>query len=314
LAPVQENIYIEEDRLRIIADHEHQVGNNSVVAIKGLHPLESTVKLINGVYTTIRPLLLSMPAQGTTTGKLFIQVERQLDNDWLLCCLHTVDAVKVTQRLSTLEDSLRKVIHPDSFYNLFLTEAGLTFNGKVAPLAKGKSRLPHLDVPTKMANYVSQSMQRLHTPTAKRQAVELQVTEDDQMDTQPTSLTVTRQAPATPYATGVTPHALQTVLIAASPTSANNHQHSHSNPTIRELQLTADSHSNTLSELKDCCATLMQTQHKLAAQMIDMNNSINRKFDQMASSIDNLHLSPTRHSNKIHKDFHRSLPDQHMHS
>jgi hypothetical protein len=83
--PLYKKTYSDTDRLKIIVDHHHYIGTDSVVAMKGLHPLETVVCLINGVHTTIRRLLLSMPAQGTATGKLFLQVERQLTNEWLLC-------------------------------------------------------------------------------------------------------------------------------------------------------------------------------------------------------------------------------------
>jgi hypothetical protein len=58
-------------------------------------------------------------------------------------------------------NSLKKVIHPESFGNLYLNGTGLTFNGRVAPLVKGKSRLPRLEVPVQTSDYVNQSMQRL---------------------------------------------------------------------------------------------------------------------------------------------------------
>jgi len=123
--PLYKKTYSDTDRLKIIVDHHHYIGTDSVVAMKGLHPLETVVRLINGVHTTICRLLLSMPAQGTATGKLFLQVERQLTNEWLLCCFYTQDSEKVTARLSTLEDSLKKVVLPEHISKLFLSEEGI---------------------------------------------------------------------------------------------------------------------------------------------------------------------------------------------
>jgi hypothetical protein len=106
--PLYRKSYDEADCLRIIVDHHHHLGNDSVVAVKGFHPLETVVKLVNGIHTTIRRLLLSMPAHGTVTGKLFLQIERQLSNDWLLCCFYSLDAEKVSSRLGSLEESLKE--------------------------------------------------------------------------------------------------------------------------------------------------------------------------------------------------------------
>ncbi len=135
--PLYKKSYDDVDRLKIILDHHQFVGTDSVVALKGLHPLDTLVKLVNGVHTSIRRLLLSVPAQGTTTGKLFVQIKRKLTSEWLLCCFDTQDASKVTARLNTLEDSLKRVTHPDSHHHLFLSPAGLSYNGQAAPLIKG---------------------------------------------------------------------------------------------------------------------------------------------------------------------------------
>ncbi|MFN9982945.1 MAG: hypothetical protein ACK53Y_23655, partial [bacterium] len=67
--PLYRKSYSEDDRLKIIADHKHFVGNDSVVAMKGLHPLDNLVKLVSGVHTTIRHLLLSVPTKDC--GNLF---------------------------------------------------------------------------------------------------------------------------------------------------------------------------------------------------------------------------------------------------
>jgi hypothetical protein len=50
----------DEERAKIITDLENFIETDSVVAIRGLKPLESLVKLANGVHTTIRCLLLSI--------------------------------------------------------------------------------------------------------------------------------------------------------------------------------------------------------------------------------------------------------------
>jgi len=171
--PLFKKNYTDEERLRIITDNDHHIGSNSVIGLTGLQPLDSLVQLVNGKHTTIRRLLLSIPAAGTVTGQLFTQVERQTTNDWILCCFQHHDTSKVTLRLGSLEESLRRCVHPTSFPQLFLTPEGITFNSQVAQLTKGRNRLPRLEVPTHTENYVSQSMQRLYTPMIKRQATEM---------------------------------------------------------------------------------------------------------------------------------------------
>ena len=101
--------------MKIVMDHEHHLGNDSVVTLQGLKPLKTIIELNNGTHTTIRNLLLSIPATGTQMNKLFVQVERQANNNWLLCCFYTQDAAKVTICLGQPEDCLKKYIRVTSF-------------------------------------------------------------------------------------------------------------------------------------------------------------------------------------------------------
>jgi hypothetical protein len=152
--PLSKKNYMDKERLRII----HHVGSDSVIGLTGLQPLDSLVQLVNGKHTTIRRLLLSIPAAGTATGQLFMQVECQTTNDWILCCFQHQDTSKVILHLGSLEESLRWCVHPTSILQLFLSSEGITFTSQVAQLTKGRNRLPRLEVPTHTENYVSQSM------------------------------------------------------------------------------------------------------------------------------------------------------------
>ncbi|MFN9982379.1 MAG: hypothetical protein ACK53Y_20800, partial [bacterium] len=53
-----------------------------------------------------------------------------------------------------------------------------------------------------------------------------------------------------------------------------------------------------------CCASLADTTNKLALQMQMMNTNFNQRFDDLASAVDRLTNSPTRHQQKHHKDHH----------
>ncbi len=81
--PLYKKSYTEQDRTKIITDHDYHIGTNSIVAIKGLQPLDNLIKLVSGVHTTIRKLLLSIPAPNTISGHLFLQIERQPVENWI---------------------------------------------------------------------------------------------------------------------------------------------------------------------------------------------------------------------------------------
>jgi hypothetical protein len=268
--PFNKKAYAEEERIKIIIDNNHHLGTDSVLAIRGLHPLESLVQLINGKHTMI-------PAPGTVTGKLFVQVERQLTSDWLLCCFHLQDANKVTLRLSSLEESLKRYTHPDSHGSLFLTAEGLSFTGQVAPLTKGRNRLPRMEVPAQTASYVHQSMQRIYHPTPNRLATEMEPTPVAQATT--TAMPTFREKP-TSYAA--------VAVITPTPAFAQNGAQSEAHH-LHELQATTKLHSSTLMNLKECCVTLVTTRQHLAANMAAMITDMNKKFTELVEANQNFH-------------------------
>jgi len=313
--PLYKKTYSEEERMKIINDNAHHIGADNVIGITGLQPIDSLVQLVNGTYTTIRKLLLSIPAPGTVTGQLFLQVERQSANDWLLCCFHQQDASKVTLRLGTLEESLRKCTHATSIPKLFTSPNGLTITNQVGQLSKSKNRLPRLEVPTYTADYVSQSLQRLYTPTAKRQATELNAgTTSPEVQTIP----VPRAVPTT-YVSAATP-------VTPNVTTQTETQHNQESLMVQELRSTTTEHSATLEELRKCCVSLSHSQKQLSESVATMNEDINRKFSDlvdanrhlndrfkhMSLAIESLQPSTTSRPAKLHKDNH-GLPDVSFH-
>jgi hypothetical protein len=144
--PIYKKSYTEEEeRSQIINNHNHFTEGVSVVAMQGVGSLDTVASLNHGIHTTIHKLLLSVPAQGTTSGKLFIQVERQANSAWLLCCFHTINASKVTLCLGQLELLLRKYIKQDDHGNLFDLSGHLHFCGQVTPISEGKPHLPRYE-------------------------------------------------------------------------------------------------------------------------------------------------------------------------
>ena len=166
--------YAEDERKSIIADNDHHTDNINVVALSGLQDLDNLVQLSQGTTISIRHLLLAVPAPGTTTGKLFLQVERQANSDYLLCCFHSADAAKITVRLGSLELLLKKYIKPVELTKLFKDSShSLKFNGQYAPMKKGKIKFRITQVPDETSSYATHAMSKLISPSLKRLASEL---------------------------------------------------------------------------------------------------------------------------------------------
>jgi hypothetical protein len=152
----------------IIQDNDHHTEGVSVVVLTGLQDLNTVVELNQGIKTSVCHLLLAVPAQGTSTGKLFIQVERQPTNHWLLCCFYTVDRTKVTLRLSALEALLKRYVKEEEYPKLFSSDEGtLKFNGQAAPLKKGKNQRIVKEVPESTMQYAMSALRKFHTPAPK---------------------------------------------------------------------------------------------------------------------------------------------------
>jgi len=79
--PLYKKTYTDDERRNIIQDNDHHTEGVMVVALTGLQELNTIVHLNKGIKTCIRNFFLAIPAQGTMTGKLFLQVEHQPTND-----------------------------------------------------------------------------------------------------------------------------------------------------------------------------------------------------------------------------------------
>lgn len=89
--PLFSKSYSNEERARIVQDTDHHTGCVNVVALTGLQHVNNQIELVNGKPVPIHQLLLAIPTVDTSTGKLFIQVERQTGSKWLMCCFHSTD-------------------------------------------------------------------------------------------------------------------------------------------------------------------------------------------------------------------------------
>jgi hypothetical protein len=272
--PLFKKSYTDDERIRIITDNSHHIGTDSIIGLTGLQPIDNLVELVNGTYTSIRRLLLSIPRVGTTTGQLFLQVERQTTNEWLLCSYYQQDTSKVMIRLGTLEDSLRKCVHPDSISDLFTSDDGLTFTNQVAPATRGRNKLPRMEVPTYTADYVTVSMQKLYNPTAKRQATEIDAIMMDQ----------TMQTAQVPCPSPTTYAAAAAPITPITPTVMDVQPGNVENQAVQDLQGKKTEHSTTLAELSKCCANLALSQRQMANNISTMNAEMNTKFSELVSA------------------------------
>lgn len=277
--PLYRKTYSDEERRNIIKDNDHHTEGVSVVALSGLHDLNTPVTLQQGISTSIRHLLLAIPAQGTSTGKLFLQIERQAGNEWLLCCFNTTDSVAVTLRLSSLEALLKKYVKMDDHKNLFSSgDCSLKFNGQAAPIKKGKSKYTVQEVPEAVSAYTVKAMKKLHTSTAKRLAVEFE------------------------HATGGKPHTPKfggpTVpIVTSNQNPANPPQEVREATTDRQLQhleTNLSSQNARLSKLEECCSLLAQSTKNLESQIIHMHESVSVKFQNITDAITQLSTSDNR--------------------
>ncbi len=114
-------------------------------------------------------LAISTTEANTSSGKLFLQIERQASNNIHLCCFPSADAANVTLRLGNMEELLKKYVPPSKFSTLFREPTStLRFSGQVAPIKNGKPKIPRLDVPEYTATYANHALTRLYAPKPKR--------------------------------------------------------------------------------------------------------------------------------------------------
>jgi hypothetical protein len=277
--PLYRKNYTDEERLTIIKDNDHHTEGVSVVALFGLNDLNSAVHLNQGTKTTIRHLLLAIPAQ-TSTNKLFLQIERQPSNQWFLCCFYTTDATKVTLRLGALETLLKRYVKQEDHPKLFHTpDFTIKFDGQAAPVKKGRTQKIIQEAPEATTAYAKSAIKKLRTLNPKRLAVEFDESTAD---------VLTEQPPTT-----VTP----------AINRASNHPPSRDleNSNHQPLEVSLHNQNNRLTRLEKCCGILAQSTKDLQNQLANMNDTMHAKMNEMAASIAKLSTSPNLRHYKSHK-------------
>jgi hypothetical protein len=256
-----------------------------VVALSGLKDLNTLVTLQQDVSTSICHLLLAIPAQGTSTGKLFLQIERQAGNEWLLCCFNTTDSMAVTLHLSSLEALLKKYIKIYDYNNLFSSEdCSLKFNGQATPIKKGKSKYTIQEVPEANSAYTIKAMKKLHTSTAKRLGVEFE--------------NATEGKPHSLKFGGLTiPSVTLNQIPANLPPEV---QETNADRKLQSLETNLSLQNANLSKLEECCGPCAQLSKNLENQLIHMHESVSAKFQNITDAITQLSTSDNRRAKVQH--------------
>jgi hypothetical protein len=110
---------LDNERKNIIKDSDHHMEGVNVISVTGVNDLNSLVNLDQDVTTSIHHLLLAIPARGTSSNKLFLQIEWQAGNDWLHCCFYTTDFTAVSLCLGSLESLLKKYVKIEDPHKVF---------------------------------------------------------------------------------------------------------------------------------------------------------------------------------------------------
>ena len=286
--PLYRKNYSDDERLTIIKDNDHFTEGVSVVALSGLNDLNTVVHLKQGMTTTIRHLLLAIPAQ-TSVNKLFLQIERQPSNHWLLCCFYSTDATKVSLRLGALEALLKRYVKPEDYTALFSTvDFSLKFNGQAAPLKKGRTPRIMQEAPEETVTYARTAMKKLRTLNPKRLADDFNNSQTEPSVDQPIQT--------------VTPTTRCTVEVTPPPDSNDASR-------FQSFEQNLVNQNNRLTRLEECCGQLANSTKNLQTELAGMNETMNSRMSEMAAAIGRLTTSPNYSNHKAQKSHDSPIMD-----
>jgi hypothetical protein len=160
--------YSNEQRDKIIFNHEQYLGEEEVTAIHGLQDLNTNIVLKGGKSTTIRTLLKSLPStEGMSRSKLFQIVDPNAGQTCTIVSFQKCDRSYIEMRKSTLEKEIRAVLASGETENVFQNDAeGIWFGGHL----RTKNGKPiALSVPHRAdMEYIQMAESRLKSPATKR--------------------------------------------------------------------------------------------------------------------------------------------------
>jgi hypothetical protein len=165
------NTLSDEERKKIIKDNELHIGNVSTVHMQGIKNIDEVITLKQNIKVKLRKLLLSLRASNTANGKIFIQIEKQAEEDWLTCAYYTADSTIVMNSLNTIVHSLRQCIIPEDLNKVFADpNHSLHFVTKTIPIKKGKIHIASKPIPADTQAHTDKMLGKLVNFSTKRTA------------------------------------------------------------------------------------------------------------------------------------------------
>jgi hypothetical protein len=219
--PTYGNIFDEHDLPKILYDNSKHTEPHGVVLISGFHPMDTLVRLNNNISTTIRTILLNIPAlRGSVYQKLFLQIEHQPNTDWIVCAYQTDDQDRVKTRLTSLYTSLKKLV-PENQWDTIFSLPKLKFSGmQVLKTTTKKPRFTVNFVSQSAVNHTRNLVANLPQPPPKRTADHSPIEEDNRIR-QPQKTATTSVWKTTPNP--ITPNGRSSVTTTQDPqTEAND--------------------------------------------------------------------------------------------
>jgi hypothetical protein len=163
------NTLTDDDRIKIITDNELHVGHTSFIHMRGIKDVDTIVTLQQNVKVKLRKLLLSLHAADTTNGRIFHQIERQADPEWLTCAFHKADADHVVAKLQTIAPALRSYIIKEDLDQVFSTpDFTLQFVTKTIPIKRGNMQVASKPICSTTQAHTDKMLSKLLATPTKR--------------------------------------------------------------------------------------------------------------------------------------------------
>ncbi len=162
----------DKERLQIITDSRQHTDNISIIHINGLGNIDNLIPLKKQVQVKLRKLLLSIHQTNTSNNKLFIQVERQSDPDWITAAFHLTDTELVLQCLPTLSKLIQQYVTPTSLHNVFTApDLSLKFVTKTIPIKKGNIQITTVPVSAETQDHTTRLLKKLSSASARKRNI-----------------------------------------------------------------------------------------------------------------------------------------------
>jgi hypothetical protein len=163
------NRFTEDERAKIVYDNELHMRQVSTIHMQGIKDVDTIVTLKQNVKVKLRKVLLSLRAPETSSGKFFIQIEKQNDAEWLTCAFHTTDAERVTANLHKISLALSQCIIPEDLDKVFCNQDHkLVFVTKTIPIKKGNLHIASKPIATETQAHTTKMLSKLSMPIPKR--------------------------------------------------------------------------------------------------------------------------------------------------